>query len=63
MLNRVQITGRILPKESATVTGTTPVPVATTGETKAVDNGAPRLEVSALKMIASDCARQQASVL
>jgi hypothetical protein len=51
----VEIIGRVVPKDSSTVTGTTPVPVATTGETKTVDNGSPRLKVSAVKMIASHC--------
>lgn len=54
----VEVSGVIVPRDSSTVTGTTPTAVATTGETKTVDNGAPRLKVSTIKMIASDCEKK-----
>ena len=54
----VEVIGRVVPKDSSTVTGTTPVPTGTTGETKTVDNGSPRLKVSAVKMISKDCEKK-----
>ena len=54
----VEVIGSVVPKDSSTVTGTTPVPVGTTGDTKTVDNGSPRLKVTAVKMIASDCEKK-----
>jgi len=51
----IEVIGQLVPKDSSTVTGTTPVPKGTTGETKTVDNGSPRLKVTAVKMISKDC--------